>query len=118
MKRLVVSLVYVCVTSFFFYSCNHNHYETSPAKGFVTFSLSQGKISSGGRIAAGAASAAVISVKDGEGNLIYENHKLSLIAFGQDYISESLSLGTGNFTLTAFAVLNSANEIIYASPVE
>src|SRR4051812_6979453 len=116
MKRLVVSLVCLC-TSFFFYSCNHNHYETTPAKGSVTFSLSQGKIA-GGRVAAEAASTAVISIKDGQGNLIYENHKLSLIAFGQDYISESLSLGTGNFTLTGFAILNSANEIIYASPVE
>ena len=117
MKRLVFSLVCLGIASFFFYSCSHSHYETLPAKGYVTFSLSQGKIS-GGRVAAGAASSAVISIKDGQGNLIYENHKLSLLAFGQDYISESLQLGAGNFTLMGFAILNSADEIIYASPVE
>src|SRR6478735_9425240 len=97
MKKSVVSLSYVCLVSFFFSSCSH--YETTPAKGYVTFSLSQDKISSG-RIAAGAASSAIISVKDDQGNLIYENHKLSLIPFGQDYISESLQLGAGNFKLT------------------
>lgn len=117
MKRLFVSLVFLGFTSFFFYSCNHSHYETTPAKGYVTFSLNQGKISNG-RVAAGVASSAIISIKDGQGNLIFENHKLSLTLFGQDYISEGLQLGTGNFTLTGFAILNSANEIIYATPVE
>jgi len=115
MKRLFVSLVFLGVASFFFGSCSR--YETSPAKGYVTFSLTQGKII-GGRVAAGAASSVIITIKDGQGNLIYENHKLSLLAFGQDYISESVPLGTGNFTLTGFAILNSADEIIYASPVE
>src|SRR5258708_18749720 len=96
------------------HSCTNEN--TSPTKGYVTFSLSQNSIL-GGRTA-GDASAAIVSIKDNQGKLIYENHRLSLLTFGQGYISESLELGTGNFTLTAFAILNANDEIIYASPFE
>jgi len=113
MKKLIALSVF-CAVWFFFNSCKND--DVTPTKGYVAFSLDQSKISNG-RVSSVAASAAVISVKDSQGKLVYENYKVSLLAFGQGYLSESLQLGTGNFTLTSFVILNADNEIIYATPV-
>ncbi|GHN00783.1 hypothetical protein WSM22_22720 [Cytophagales bacterium WSM2-2] len=115
MKNLVRYSVLLGVVSFLFYACKNEN--TDPTRGFVTFSLSQDNIING-RVASGNAAAAVVSIKDNQGRLVYENHKLSLLSFGQGYLSEGVQMGTGNFTLTSFTILNSDNKIIYASPIK
>ena len=59
----------------------------------------------------------LFSIKDSNGE-VQENIKLSLTSFGQRYISENLELQEGKYQLTQFVVLEEAEKIIYATPLE
>src|ERR1044071_1592695 len=90
MKKCVAALGLLCSISFLFFSCHHKDYAV-PALGSVSFALNSDDIS-GGRISSEQVSAVVISIRNDQGQLIYENHKLALLSFGQGYLSESLQL--------------------------
>jgi hypothetical protein len=90
-----------------------------PAKGEIQFAISPPSENSGGRLKETATPAAVLlSITDDDGNVIEQNKKLSLYAFGSSFTSEGLQLTVGNYVLTQFVVIDAANEIIYAAPVE
>ena len=63
------------------------------------------------------AASLLISIEDLSGNSIYSRRKISLYTFEGKYLSEPISLNTGEYRLTEFLVLNENNEIIYAAPV-
>ncbi len=89
----------------------------SPAQGKATFSLSQ-KARGNGRASETTTPAFVLlSIKNSKGKS-QENIKLPLFSFGKSYLSEDLQLQTGIYQLTQFVVLNAANKVIYATPME
>lgn len=112
MIRKVVGAALLVVVSFF-NSCQYE--DNSPSKGYVAFTLSPGNIN--GQTSS-VPTAAVVDVKDAQGNLLAEKQKLSLSSSGQGYVTESIPLTAGNFKLTFFIILNATDEIIYASPAE
>jgi hypothetical protein len=116
MRKFITSALPVFLLLFII-SCQHEE-NLSPVQGKVTFSFSQAAISDGGRTKGTATAAFVLfSLKDGKGH-VQENIILPLYDFGQGHITENLALQTGNYQLTQFQVLDAANKIIYASPLE
>lgn len=117
MKNVIpIPFVFFCVLLVPF-SCQREE-SLEPIKGYITFSPEQKNISNGRGAADDIPVAVVVSIRDEQGKFVYENHKLPLLTFGQGYISESLKSAVGAFTLTTFMLLNSDDQIIYASPVE
>jgi len=64
-----------------------------------------------------AAFSLLVSITDSSGNAIYQTKKLYLYNLAGGYISEPLPLQPGTFNLTMFMVLDSTNNVIYASPI-
>jgi len=63
-------------------------------------------------------SAALVSIENEDGELVYELKKIAIYKFSNDYISEPLSLNIGLYKLTKFFLINSSDSILYASPLE
>lgn len=117
MKRFYASLLPFYLSFIFFTSCK-NEQSLSPKLGKATFSLWP-KTKGGGRIKETVIPAFVLlSIKNSNGKLVQENKKFPLFAFGLSYISEELQLHTDTYQLTQFAVLDAANKVIYATPLE
>ncbi|MBT1697177.1 hypothetical protein KK083_09845 [Fulvivirgaceae bacterium PWU4] len=60
----------------------------------------------------------LLTLEDNQGNVVLENKKLDLLQFGQGYVTESLALTVGRYSITKFLVLNSDNKVIHATPLE
>ncbi|HEU5291814.1 MAG TPA: hypothetical protein VFU05_14290 [Cyclobacteriaceae bacterium] len=89
----------------------------NPKKGFINFSFSNN--TEGGRIGDAPAPVAVlISLADANDNVIEQDKRLPLYAFGSGLVSENLQLATGNYKLMKFMVLAADNTVIFATPVE
>ncbi|MFC0876791.1 DNRLRE domain-containing protein [Saccharicrinis sp. FJH2] len=58
----------------------------------------------------------LISIADGDSNVIIDKKILPLYVFGNQYISEKIELNEGHYFLTEFMVVNSSGEVVYASP--
>lgn len=116
MTKFIKSAVPLCALLIFSYACQNEEY-LFPTKGNVSFSILQ-KTRDDGRVRETTLPAFVLlSIKDSKGEK-QENIKLSLLAFGQGYLSENLELQTGNYQLAQFIVLDAANKVIYATPLE
>lgn len=59
----------------------------------------------------------LISITDTKGNVVIESKKIAVINMNGSYLSEPLSLTIGNYNITKFAVLNSSDSVIYATPL-
>src|SRR5687767_4763975 len=89
----------------------------NPKKGFINFSFSDD--SAGGKVEEAPKPAAVlIGLVDAKGNVIEQEKKLPLYAFGPGLISENLQLPIGEYKLTKFMVLAADNTVLFATPVE
>jgi hypothetical protein len=86
-------------------------------QGKFQISFSAGNSPSGGR-AKTTPSSLLVSVKDSEGTLIIEKLSITLFKFGEEYLSEPISLETGNYSLSEFLVLDENNAARYATPLE
>lgn len=116
MKKLVVNFSHVFILLVVLVSCS-NEEDSLPTLGKANFSLSR-KARDNGRVNEAVVPAFVLlSVRDSKG-ISKENIKLSLVVFGQSYISENLELKTGTYQLIQFAVLDAGNKVIYATPLE
>ena len=60
--------------------------------------------------------AVLITINDADGNAVYDNSLLPIFEFNGAYVTESLSLEVGSYTLEEFLVINENNEIIYLTP--
>ena len=89
----------------------------SRIKGRITFSPSQTARLDGRTGEMEKPAFVLLSIKDSNG-ITNGNMKLSLLTFGQGYISESLELETGKYQLTEFILLDSSSNAIYATPIE
>ena len=60
----------------------------------------------------------LLSVTDPAGAPVFEDRLVNLYRFGDGFTSEKIEIGSGNFLLTKFMVLDASGTVIYASPVE
>jgi hypothetical protein len=97
-------------------SCQHDD-NLSNGNGSVIFSLSRPSHRNGRKAETATPAFVLLGIKDGQGR-IHENIKLSLFPFGQSFMSESLQLPATNCQLIQYAILDSAQTVIYATPTE
>ncbi|MGC4022089.1 MAG: hypothetical protein QM734_09170 [Cyclobacteriaceae bacterium] len=86
-------------------------------KGLVKFSISSAQIKNGRSTSSAVPSALLVTVLDNKGNVVLLNKNLELYTFGSEFLTDELSLPTGNYELTQFAVLDNSDQVIYASPI-
>jgi hypothetical protein len=108
----------VCISFLLLFACENDSVKTE--SGAVKFSITtEAQLDSGGRTRENTIPAFVlVTIKDSKGNIVEENHKLPLIGFGAEYISESLTLRPGIYSLEVFAILDQNNQSIYATPTK
>lgn len=114
---LGIFIIIICVC---FSSCKKD--DTEPFNSEVEFALA-----SFGNSQRGAANlddgdpvpvAIIVSIEDAEGDEVYNREKINLLRFGNSFVSEKLDLLAGDFSLTEFFVLDSNDEVVYATPKE
>ena len=59
-----------------------------------------------------------LTIKDETGNAVYAWHTAELHKFGSHYITRPLLLKEGNYTITNYAIMDSARNFVYATPRE
>jgi hypothetical protein len=99
-------------------SCDQDESSVSKPEGKISFALPSVSLSRSGRIKTDSMYAVVVSISDNSGVTVHDKKKLSLYSFGDGYLSEVLSIPPGAYTLDEFLVVNSDNEVTYASPME
>ncbi|MEN8157857.1 MAG: hypothetical protein ABFS10_12980 [Bacteroidota bacterium] len=62
--------------------------------------------------------AALVSIADASGAIIFDKEYLELIAFGGEFVTRSLKLPVGEFALTEFMLVDAAGEVVWATPKE
>lgn len=103
----IVLLVVILLTQ-----CGKKEPDTS----LVQFSFSNKEEAANARITEEILSKLIISVESGTGQVLVEDHEINISEFGTGYISEPFLVEIGEYAITKFLVLNSDDEIIYATP--
>jgi hypothetical protein len=88
------------------------------APGSVKFGWTEKEFSGGRAKDGNDPKSILISIKNAEGEWVYQLKKLTLFKFGQEFISENLQLMVGSYQLVEFLVLDEDDNIIYATPVQ
>jgi uncharacterized protein (TIGR02145 family) len=60
----------------------------------------------------------LLSISKADGTVVHEMMELTLFSFGNGFVTESVELPVGEYMLTTFLVLDSANNVTYACPLE
>lgn len=112
----------LCAIVFAFSSCNKEQPEA--AKGTIKFSLAMGNQLKSGSVTDSAGYqdsttnyVALITITDNSGKEVFSSQKVEIFQFGGSYISESLTLETGDYRLTGFIIMK-GNKVVYAAPVQ
>src|SRR5688500_17817360 len=86
--------------------------------GNIAFYLSEDANVSGRRMFDYRPAFVLLSIEKANGEVVEKNKKIPLYSFSTGYVSEDLLLATADYKLTQFVVLNSDDEVIYATPRE
>jgi hypothetical protein len=86
--------------------------------GNIAFYLSEDANVNGRRLFDYRPAFVLLSIEKSNGEVVEKNKKIPLYSFSTGYVSEDLLLATGDYKLTQFMVLNSDDEVIYATPRE
>ena len=70
------------------------------------------------RIASTEADALLISIKDDQGNDVYSLERFNLIKVGEEYITSSIEIPVGTYTVEEFLVVNEDDSALYLAPKE
>ncbi len=62
--------------------------------------------------------AIVISITNSDGKLIEEKKTMPLFKFGENLVTKSLALNSGDYKITEYYIVDKDNNIIYAAPKE
>jgi hypothetical protein len=62
--------------------------------------------------------AALVTIQDINGMVVYEKEYLELIHFGEKFVTRSLKLSAGEFMLTEFMLLGADGSVVWATPKE
>lgn len=63
-------------------------------------------------------SAALVTIKDRNGKLIFDKEYLQVFKFGEQFTTRTLKIPVGNFQLTEFMLIDSSGTVLWATPVE
>lgn len=63
-------------------------------------------------------SAALVTIKDRNGKLIYDKEYIQVFKFGEQFTTRSLKIPVGTFQLTEFMLIDSSGTVLWATPVE
>ncbi len=63
-------------------------------------------------------SAILVTIIDSNNEVVIDNQQLTLLSFGNDFVTESIGLDVGDYQITSFSVINDENRIIYATPLQ
>ena len=98
-------------------SCNKHE---KPGSGKIEFTFAGSNLQSAVKAAKtnGTATYVVITIENGNGEIVSNSEKLELYNMGGYFISQPLSILTGTYRLTRFLVLDADNSVLYASPVK
>jgi hypothetical protein len=101
---------------FIVFGCNDDH-EPLVKTGSFNIAFKANDISGGRGLSLSDASSIYITIEDSEKNIIVDK-KISLIKLNDDYLTESIPLNEGNYTLKRFLVLDEKDNAIYGTPVQ
>ncbi len=108
----------VALLTVFLWSCRDWEPGDDEVNGSVTFDF-QSAINSSGRLATDEeVSSTIVTIASVDGNIIYESEWIDIVQFGEEFVSEPISLEAGDYQLTKFILLNKDGDAIYASPIE
>lgn len=97
------------------FSCDENEHEIQ--KNNVQFKIIQ-KALNNSRVINEVPKSVIISISDNAGNTVIESEQVEVLEFNESYLIEPVLLEMGSYNLTKFLVLNEAEEVIYATPLE
>lgn len=118
MKSLLFSLQFclILLALIGFSSCENN--SDMAGSGSIEFSVTmpdQGTKSVADSITA--SFHVLISVVDMDSNAVFSDRLIPLYVFGDSFVSEKVEIGTGEYRLTKFMVINASGEVIFAAPL-
>ncbi len=114
MKNITKTVLFIFGIFVFFSSCIKEKNLTKK-EGVLKFEVNIDKLEKS--VKAENIHSIIITVKDLDGNIIYDRKQLELLDFNGYLISSPIYLSVGEYQLTEFFVTNSENEIIYATPL-
>ncbi len=128
MKKMVIlsfkTLFLMALLVFGFSSCE-KHEETGTDPGRLEFSLAADDLQDNLKSTIVNDDSSVyqpykllISVEDGNGNLVLDKEPVPIYKFWDGFISSTVELMEGSYSLTEFMVVNSDGEIVFATPKE
>ncbi len=119
MKSVFHNLVLLPFLTFLALACMDDKIMPEPDKGTLNLFFANVDDEGSGRLADDANPSAIfMSVKDEDGNVIFQFKKFSLIKVGDDYITENIEFEVGNYTIEDFIVVNEIDTAIYLTPKE
>lgn len=117
MKKFSTYLLPLVLLAMVLGGCSKNEEQL---KGNVDFGMTTGIESAlkAGSVPSYDVSAALITVTDFNGNIVFEKKQLEFYSFGDVFITNSVSLEVGKYQLTEFFLIDSSGTVIWATPVE
>ncbi len=101
----------------FLNSCQKDDQDVSNATGEITLSFSE--ITENLKSASTVVPYAIVAtIIDESGNTICDEVEMELYSFGSEYVTQALTLDPGDYQLTEYYVIDSDNNVIYATPQE
>ncbi len=117
MKKNLVYMLLLLVVGFA--SCKKDNDNENESQGTIQLGLGlaqqQSKLKS--KTSNETPATIVITIADTKGKVAIESKKIALFNMNGSYLSEPLSLKTGDYKITKFLVLNSSDSVIYATPL-
>jgi hypothetical protein len=114
MKKSILILVLVSAIATFWHSCSRTE-----QKGTLKFGLEftdNGELKSS--LAYPDVTSALVTITGETGEVIFEKEPLTLYRFGEEYVTESLTLPVGRYRLSEFMLADTVGAIRWATPVE
>lgn len=99
-------------------ACQPDEGAQNRATGHVQLRLSSpSSVSNSGRISDEVLSQVIISLETPSGEMILTSEKVDISKFGEGYVSSPVILPVGSYEITEFLVVNTNNEVVYATPI-
>lgn len=100
-------------------SCSKEDGIITPEKqGTVSFAFSNGQLNTSAKTTNDYVPTAIkIVINDITGDQVI-NETLTLLTFGDSYITDEIELPQGDYTITSFNIIDTDNIVLYASPLE
>jgi hypothetical protein len=112
MKNHVLYILLLAIV----FSCTDSH-EPLIKTGNIQIALRADDMSEGREMPLVGASSIFITIQDGRQTIIVDK-KISLIKLNDDYLTESIALNEGDYTVTRFLVLDDQDNAIYGIPMQ